>query len=333
MELKLQLPITLDQLAAKIGAELGGNVGTAATRQITKVAALDIADASCISFLANPSYKKFLAHTKAGAVVLSASDAELCPVPALIAKNPRLALAKILQLCSAENATTSGIHPTAVLGNNVKLGNNVAIGPYCVIGDDCVIGDNTTLMPHVTVYARTQIGHNCAVHSGTVLGSDGFGYEMDEAGKWVKMPHLGGLVIGNHVEIGSNTSIDRGMLDNTTIGNGVIIDNLVQIGHNVTIGDYTAIAGCVGIAGSATIGRYCLIGGAACIGGHLTLADKVYITGTTAVNTSILEPGIYSSGLPARENSFWRRSVARFNNLDALAKRIRALEKVINTNE
>ncbi len=227
MELKLQLPISIAELATKIGAELSANVGAAAATLITHIAAIEDANSGSISFLANPIYKKYLPTTTASVVVLSPQDAAACPVTALIAKNPRLALAKVLKLCvPADHSGPTGLHPSAVLGKNVKLGSNVAISAHCTIGDNCVIGDNTVLMPNVTVYANTKIGHDCAIHSGTVLGSDGFGYEVDEAGNWVKMLHLGGLSIGNYVEIGSNTSIDRGMIDNTVIGNRVIIDNL-----------------------------------------------------------------------------------------------------------
>lgn len=332
MDLKLQSPIALGELATIIGAELSGD-RNATSCVITHISALDAANVGSISFLANPVYRKFLPSTKASAVVLSAKDADACPVPVLIAKNPRLALARVLQLCvGAEPDLATGIiHPSAILGKNVTLGNGVTIGPYCVIGDNCEIGANSKLMSNVNVYANTKIGSDCTIHSGTVLGSDGFGYEVDEQGNWMKLPHLGGLIIGNHVEIGSNTSIDRGMIDNTVIGNWVIIDNLVQIGHNVNIGDHTAIAGCVGIAGSTVIGKRCLIGGAACIAGHLEIGDQIYISGTTAVSHSLSKPGIYSSGLPARENSAWRRSVARFNTIDDMAKRIRALEKVVKS--
>ncbi len=335
MELKLQTPTTLKELASKIGADLAESVGAVDSILLTNVSALDTANAGSISFLTdNPAYLKYLSTTKASAVLTSSKHAAHSPVPVIIAKNARLALGKLLQLCipvSEQNQQENkpNIHPTAVLGRNVQLGNAVTIGPYCVIGDNCTIGDNTELKAHVNVYANTKLGAYCTIHSGTVLGSDGFGYEIDEQGDWFKMPHLGGLVIGDHVEIGSNTSIDRGMIDNTVIGSWVIIDNLVQIGHNVTIGDHTAIAGCAGVAGSTTIGKRCLIGGAACIAGHIVLGDRVYITGTSAVNHSILEPGIYSSGLPARENSVWRRNVARFNQIEAMAKRVRALEKVM----
>jgi UDP-3-O-[3-hydroxymyristoyl] glucosamine N-acyltransferase len=329
MALQLQRPISLGELATALGGELTGTA--VASTLITQMEKIDAAGPGSISFLANPLYKKYLSETTASAVIISAKDAVEGSAPMLVVKNPRLALAKLLHLCAPEETRSAGVHPTAIVGRNVKIGENVSIGPYCVIGDDCEIGDNTKLMPSVTVYARTKIGKNCAIHSSTVLGSDGFGYEMDHNGTWVKMLHLGGLIIGDNVEIGSNTSIDRGMMDNTIIGNHVIIDNQVQLGHNVVIGDGTAIAGCVGIAGSTTIGKYCLIGGASNIAGHIELADRVYITATSSVSNSISTPGVYSSGLPARENGAWRRSVARFMTLDNMAKRIRELEQKFNT--
>jgi len=205
----------------------------------------------------------------------------------------------------------------------------VVLGAGVIIGARCNIGAGTQLKPNVTLYDDVCMGQKCVVHSGTVIGSDGFGYELDENGGWFKLLHLGGVVIGNHVGIGSNTCIDRGLFDNTVIGNQVIIDNLVQIAHNVNIGDGTAIAGCVGIAGSTTIGKYCLIGGASSIVGHISISDRVYITGTSSVSHSITKSGVYSSGFPARENKEWRRNVARFMYLDDMAKRIKELEKTM----
>lgn len=330
MKLKLQSPIALRELATIIGAELSLSLESDGQTEINCVSALDSAVPGSISFLANEAYKKHLLTTQASAVILSPANAAVCALPTLVTSNPRLALSKLLSLCAPKEHLNTGIHPTAVIAANVKLGVNVTVGANCFIADDCEIGDNTVIMPNVVLYPRTKLGVNCILHSGVVIGADGFGYAVDDIGNWVKMPHLGGVLIGDFVEIGSNTTIDRGMLDDTVIGNRVIIDNQVQIGHNVIIGDNTAIAGCVGIAGSTTIGKYCLIGGASCIAGHLEIADRVHISGTTSVSNSIMQQGVYSSGLPARENSVWRRSVARFNNLDDLVKRIRALEKNSN---
>ena len=330
MSLMLNKPVTLAELAIIIDAELSAVVDPDVV--VDSIQKLETAEPGSVSFCTHASYHKLLAKTNASAVLLSATEASACKVPVLISVNPRLSLAKLLNLCIPNPAPkTNLIHPTAVIGANVTLGDNVQIGPNCSIGDNCILGDNTVLKSNVVLYHDVVLGKNCTVHSGTVIGSDGFGYAIDAQGNWVKMPHLGGVVVGDDVEIGSNTSIDRGMIDNTVIGNRVIIDNLVQIGHNVSIGDNTAIAGCVGIAGSAVIGKYCLIGGAANIAGHISLADKVHITATSAVSNTIAKAGVYSSGLPARENSDWRRSVARFLTIDSMAKRIRDLEKIIVT--
>ncbi len=347
MELKLKQPCTLPELATSIAAELIGDPAAISAIQITNLASLDKALPGSVAFLSNPIYKKNLATTKASAVLMSVEDVKDSPTVALVTNNPRLALAKLLHLCHVQTSITLGVHASAVIGNNVRLGNNISIGPNCVIGDntfiadgvilqagvvignDCVLGVNSLCHANVTIYNGVQIGADCILHSGCVIGADGFGFALDAKIGWVKMLHLGGVLIGDRVEIGSNTSIDRGMIDNTVIGNNVIIDNLVQIGHNVLIGDNTAIAGCSGISGSTSIGRNCLVGGAVSIAGHISIVDNVHITGTSAVSNSILTPGIYSSGFPAKENSLWRRNVARFMSLDRMAKRIKELEKRI----
>lgn len=332
MHLKLQQPLTLGELATKIGASLASNAVVVAGTKIYGIAKLESAESGDVSFLANPLYKKYLVTTKASAVILSENDAQACSIPALITKNPRLALAKLLRLCNENNANNvRSIHPSAIIGANVTIGEGVLIGANCYVGDNCHIGDATILKPNVVLYNDVTIGKRCIIHSGAVIGSDGFGYALDENNNWFKMPHLGGVTIGDDVEIGSNTTIDRGMIDNTEIGDRVIIDNLVQIAHNVVIGNNTAIAGCVGIAGSTIIGKYCLLGGAACIAGHISITDNVHITATSAVSHSIDKPGVYSSGLPARENSVWRRNVARLLNVDNLAKRVRNLEKNVSS--
>lgn len=335
MQLKLQHPTTLAELATKIGAELAGNVPAVENSVITHISKLETAGPGSVSFLANPLYKKYLSSTKASVVILSAADAQSCLVPVLITKNPRLALARLLHLCiattDAATAAQNHVHATAVIGENVTLGLGVNIGANCYVGDNCIIGDATVLKPNVVIYHGVTLGKRCTIHSGTVIGSDGFGYAIDEKNNWVKMPHLGGVIVGDDVEIGSNTSIDRGMIDDTEIGDRVIIDNLVQIGHNVVIGNNTAVAGCVGIAGSSVIGKYCLIGGASSIAGHITICDNTHITATSGVSSSITKAGVYSSGLPARENSVWRRCAARFMTIDNMAKRIRDLEKSVNS--
>ncbi len=194
-----------------------------------------------------------------------------------------------------------------------------------MLGDDCVLGDNTILMARVTLYDNVQIGKQCVIYSGAVIGGDGFGFANQE-GLWIRLPHLGRVVMGNQVQIGANTTIDRGFLEDTTIGDGVIIDNLVQIGHNVSIGTGTAIAGCVGIAGSAVIGKFCLIGGGSGIAGHIEIADRVHLIGGTMVANSLKTAGVYGGGMPSQPGDLWRKNMARLQNLDGLARRLRVLE-------
>lgn len=324
--MKLAFPetISVKEIANIIGAELKNaepNLKVNALQTLTE------AEQGSISFLSNPIYIKHLSTTKATVVIVSPEHESMCNTGILLTKNPRLALGKVLNICSEQKSVSTVIHPSAVVASSAKLGKNVRIGAGCVIASDCELDDNVTLHANVTLYQNVKIGKNTTVHSGTVIGSDGFGFALDENGKWFKMQHLGSVVIGENVEIGSNTCIDRGMIDNTIISDNVIIDNLVQIAHNVVIGEGTAIAGCTGIAGSTSIGKQCLLGGACNIAGHITIADQVHITGTSSVNSSIKTAGVYSSGLPARENKEWRRNVARFMHLDSMAKKLKELER------
>jgi UDP-3-O-[3-hydroxymyristoyl] glucosamine N-acyltransferase len=297
---------------------------------INSVAAVDQADQAQVAFLDNPLYAKYLATTKAAAVIIHEKYLSKCNTAALVTNNPRLSFASLLKLC-VNSSNSAGIHPSCVLGINVKIGKNVTIEAGVVIGNNCTIGDNTVLKANIVLYDNVTIGNNCFINSNTVIGSDGFGYAQDESGNWVKVPHLGGVILEDNVEIGSNTSIDRGCMGNTLIRRGVIIDNLVQIAHNVVLGEYTAIAGCVAIAGSTAIGKKCLIGGASSIAGHLTIGDEVYITATSSINKSLTKKGVYSSGLPAKDNLTWRKNIARFNVLDRTLKdilsRVSCLEK------
>jgi len=337
---------TLQELSELLGVRLHGDPQC----EITGIASIESAKPGDLAFLSDPQYRRFLASTQASAVILKPQDGLNCTVNALFSDNPKLSFAAIAKLFEKTNSINPSIHPTAILGNDCQISEKAYIGPYCVLGDGsivedqvvieagCIIGErckiakNTTIKPRVTLYNQVEIGQHCLIHSGVVLGSDGFGFAND-AGDWVKMPHLGRVVIGNYVEIGSNTTIDRGFLEDTFIGNRVIIDNLVQIGHNVSIGDRTAIAGCVGIAGSTKIGENCLIGGGTSIAGHIEIHSNVYITATSAVNRSLTTPGVYSSGLPAKPNNVWRKNVARFQSLDEMAKRIRKLEKMVSASE
>lgn len=332
---------TLDELAKAIDAHVVGDGNC----KISQVASIVHAKAGDISLLADLKYKKYLAETKASAVLLNPKFAKDCPVNALVMKNPKAGFVKLIQLFCPKTSLPQGrhpsvilgqdcdIHPTAtigaqvVIGDRVKIGAHVSVGPGCVIGNDTVIGEESCLYSRVSIYHGVTIGKRTICHSGAVIGADGFGFAEHE-GQWLKIPQVGGVVIGDDVEIGANTTIDRGALDDTIIGNGVKIDNLVMIGHNVRIGDYTIIAGCAGIAGSTEIGKYCMIGASAGINGHIRICDKVIITGMAMIQKSITVPGAYSSGTGMQTNREWHKSVIRFWQLDDLVKRIRQLERV-----
>jgi UDP-3-O-[3-hydroxymyristoyl] glucosamine N-acyltransferase len=277
-------------------------------------------------------------------VVLSAADAEACPVPCLVAKSPYTAFARIAALFEPAAVPAPGIHPLAVvdpsaevdpgaqvgpfcsIGARSRIAAGAVLGPGCVVGEDCVVGPGSVLVARVTLVARVRLGARVRLHPGAVLGADGFGLAMD-GGHWIKVPQLGGVVVGDDCEVGANTCIDRGAIEDTVLGDDVRLDNLIQVGHNVRIGDHTAVAGCTAIAGSARIGRYCLVGGAVGITGHLEVCDRVTITAMSLVTQSITAPGEYSSGMPVQESRLWRRNGARFRQLDQLARRMAALSK------
>jgi UDP-3-O-[3-hydroxymyristoyl] glucosamine N-acyltransferase len=330
----------IDELARRFGLETRGD----ATGPIRGVAPLARAEPGQLAFLANPRYVPDLAATRAGVVVLRAEHAGACPSPVLIAPDPYLAYARIAALFEHVPATPPGLHPTAVVaaGAHVDAGASVGpgcvlesgarieagavLGPHCVIGADCTVGAQSRLGAHVTLVTRVTLGKRVLVHPGAVLGADGFGIARDRDG-WVKVPQLGGVRIGDDCEIGAHTTIDRGALEDTVLGEDVRLDNQIQIAHNVRIGAHTAMAGCAAVAGSATIGRDCLIGGGAGVLGHLEIADGVTITAMSLVTHSIRAPGVYSSGAPIEENRAWRRNAARMRQLDAMARRVAALEK------
>ncbi len=300
-----------------------------------------------ITFLMNPLYKKYLATTQAAVVILSADDATSCPVNAIIARDPYFIYSQIAAFFDTRIPPALGIHPTAVIGKDCKIDEHSSIGPHCVIGDrvkiaqhvvigagcvigpDTEIGEGTHLDANVTLYHQIIVGKAVIIASGTVIGSDGFGIAKHK-GVWQKVPQLGRVVIEDHVEIGSNCSIDRGAIDDTVIEKGVKLDNLIQVGHNARIGSNTAIAGHVAIAGSADIGRNCMIAGCSGINGHITIADNTVITGMTAVSKSIRDPGVYSSGVGGLvTNLEWRKNSARFHRLDHLMQRVKDLELAI----
>ena len=327
------------ELAQRFGLELRGE-----DRAVHGVGTLSSATAEQLSFLANPRYRGQLGDTAAGVVVLHADEADARTGTALIARDPYVAFAKIAALFERKPVRTAGIHPTAVvdasaqvdpaahvgphvsIGARSRIGAGASIGPGCVIGDDCEVGEGCELVARVTLVTRVRLGRRVLVHPGAVLGADGFGIAMDR-GHWIKVPQLGGVLVGDDCEIGANTTIDRGALGDTVLEEDVRLDNQIQVGHNVRIGAHTAMAGCSAVAGSASIGRHCLVGGGAGILGHLEVCDRVVITAMSLVTHSIREPGEYSSGTPLMDNRSWRKSAARFKQLDDIARRCKAGDK------
>lgn len=308
------------------------------------VATLANAGPGKLAFLANPRYRAQLAQTRAGAVVMRAADAEGYAGTALLADDPYAAFAKLAAQFETRQPVEPGVHASAVIAADAVVDPSVQIGPFvaigarsridagatigpgCVIGEDCVVGEGCELVARVTLVKRVRLGKRVLVHPGAVLGADGFGLAMD-AGRWLKVPQLGGVVVGDDCEIGANTTIDRGALEDTVLEEDVRLDNQIQIAHNVRIGAHSALAGCAAVAGSATIGRYCLVGGGAGILGHLSVADRVTVTAMSLVTHSIREAGEYSSGTPIQPNRLWRRNAARFKHLDEIARRVSAVEK------
>lgn len=330
----------LVELAQRIDARLQGDEHTL----ISGLATLQDAEPGQLAFLANPQYRKYLSSTRASAVIMAPDQAEAYQGNALLVENPYYAYARLTALFAYQGTGEKGVHPTAVIGEQVSLGQNVCIGPNVTIEPGVIIGDNVTigagcfigagssigagsqLYANVSVYHGVQIGERVILHSGVVVGSDGFGF-APHAGGWEKIHHMAGVRIGNDVEIGAGTCIDRGALSDTVIEDGVKIDNLVQVAHGVKIGAQTVIAGCAGIAGSTEIGARCVIAGGAGIAGHLKIADGVTITAMTLVSKSISEPGSYSSALTMTNTREWRRQAARFSRLEELHRRVRSLEK------
>ena len=325
----MQGEFSLGDLAVRFGLELRGEPNL----RVSRVATLSRADAGSLSFLANPRYRKQMESTHATAVVVGPEHAAACPVAALVDPNPYLAYARIADLLHPRTGPPAGIHstavvsagaqvapsasvgPLAVIEDGADIGERVVVGPGCVVQRGAVIGADSWLVSRVSLYPGVRIGRRCIVHAGAVLGADGFGFASD-AGSWVKVPQLGGVQVGDDVEIGANTTIDRGAIEDTVVEHGVKLDNQIQVGHNVSIGAHTAVAGCVGISGSTTIGRRCMIGGGVGIAGHLTIADDVVVTGCSLVSASIRQAGSYSSGMPTVETRLWRRMVAHLRRLD-----------------
>lgn len=335
---------TLGQISEKVGGRVVGDSGLV----ITGVGTLANAAPEQIAFLTNSRYRKQLDSTRAGAVICTEADAQHYSGNTLVTEQPYVLFARITALFAAPEHDVGGRHPTAVIaesarvhdsvsvgpgaviGENALIGENVVVGSGCFIGDDCQVGADSRLMPNVTLYHGTRVGCRALIHSGAVVGSDGFGF-ASENGRWIKIHQLGRVVIGDDVEIGANTTVDRGAIEDTVIEDGVKLDNLIQVAHNVHIGAHTAVAGCVGIAGSAKIGRHCAIGGGAGILGHLEIVDGVTITPMSFVTKSIKTPGVYSSGVPLEPSEQWQKNFVRFKQLDDMARRIKQLEKELQT--
>ena len=334
------MAVTLAELARRFQGRVRGNPELI----VERVASLESAGPQDIAYLSDKKYFPKLANTAAGAVILTEADSSGYTGSVLIVTNPHLCFARVAEWLHPFPAFRPGSHPTAVISPNARIANTAWVGPHSVveagveIGDDayvgpgCFIGNHVTIGPrsrllgHVFIGDLSLIGEDCLFHPGTVIGSDGFGYAKDGE-QWQKVPQLGRVVIGNSVEVGANTTIDRGALNDTVIGNGVKLDNLIQIAHNVRIGDNTAIAACGGIAGSTSIGKRCTIGGQAGITGHLEIADDVHITAGSLVTSSIKQAGAYSSSLKAEPAEKWRRNAARLHHLDEVVRRLTKLEE------
>ncbi|SIT65873.1 UDP-3-O-[3-hydroxymyristoyl] glucosamine N-acyltransferase [Ectothiorhodosinus mongolicus] len=323
------MSLCLSDIARAIDATLSSEVSGV---EIERVARLSQAGQGDISFLASAHYQRDLSRTRASAVILNAEHAAQCPVPSLVVTNPYLAYAKVARLLHPVPVLEPGIHPSAVvdptatidpnaciqaqvvIGKNVRVSSGVTLGPGCSIGDDCEIGADSRLLAKVVLGHGVRLGARNLIQPGAVIGSDGFGF-VNGDGRWLRIPQVGSVSIGDDCEIGANTTIDRGALEDTVIEDGVIIDNQVHIAHNVHIGAHTAIAGCVGIAGSAHIGRHCAIGGGAGILGHLQIVDGVTITAMTLVTRTITEKGVYSSGVPHAPARLWNKQLASLRRL------------------
>lgn len=332
--------VTLAQLAELLGAKLIGD----GQCEITGLATLQNAKSGQLSFLSNPSYVGQLTSSQASAILIEEKFIERFPGNKLVTSKPYVAFAKATQLFDDSPKPPAGIHDSAsvdasaVLGKNVsiaanavvaanvKLGDGVTIGAGCYVGEGASIKDGCKLHSNVTIYHRVALGKNVEIHSGSVIGADGFGFAFD-GHKSVKIHQLGSVKIGDDVEIGASTTIDRGALEDTEIGNGVKIDNQVQIAHNCKIGEHTIICGCTGIAGSVTIGKYCIMGGGSGVVGHITIADKVQVSAMSLVSQSIAEPGIYSTGTIQAKTPEWKRNALRFQQLDSIVKRLKEIEK------
>jgi UDP-3-O-[3-hydroxymyristoyl] glucosamine N-acyltransferase len=333
------MPVTLAELARVAGAELQGDGDCV----IAAVDTLQDAGPDNISFYANGRYRRELAATRAGAVILRAEDRQRCPCHALVSDNPYLAYARVAAHLNPGEAPPAGIHASAVVDPEARVAasasvgpnsvveagalieDGAVVGPLCLVGRNAVVGRHSRLLANVTLCEGTVLGERCVLQPGVVVGSDGFGMAND-AGTWVRVPQLGRVRIGNDVDIGANTTVDRGAIRDTVIADGVKLDNLIQVAHNVQIGAHTAMAGCTGVSGSTKIGSHCTLAGAVGVVGHVEIADGVHVSGMSMVSRSLREPGTYTGSIPAMPHDEWRRNFARLKQLDDMARRLRALE-------
>jgi len=334
------MPISLGELAAAVGCELIGDPDTT----VSGVASLTSSSPDSLAFLSSAAYSSQLSSTKAAAVVLRAQDADDCPVAALISDNPYATYARMAALVCPEPMIEPGVHAnaavadtasiaasahigaSAVIGEHTIIGENVVVGPGSVIGPDCVVGDNCRFVANVTLVKDVRIGARGVFHPGVVIGADGFGNAMTPDG-WVKVPQVGGVKIGSDVEIGANTTVDCGAIGDTVIEDGVRIDNLCMIAHNVRIGEHTAMAGLTGIAGSTKIGKRCMFAGASGAVGHITVCDDVVVAAKTFLTKDVTEAGTYAASFPADNARSWAKQLARFRRLGTLIERVKKLEK------
>ncbi|MCL1825872.1 MAG: UDP-3-O-(3-hydroxymyristoyl)glucosamine N-acyltransferase [Betaproteobacteria bacterium] len=337
----------IDVLVAQLGGELVGNGGV----EVHRVAPLERAGEGDLAFLASPKYLSRLKTSRAVAFIVKPEHRDIVDDgrSLIVTDDPYLYFARASQFFNPLPPIVPGVHSLAsvrcaipatvavdagaVVEEGAEIGEDVLIGANCYIGREVRIGRGTRLAPNVTIYANCVIGENCIIHAGAVIGSDGFGFARESSGKWVKIPQIGRVVIGNDVEIGSNTSVDRGALEDTVIGDGVKLDNQIQIGHNTRIGEHTAVAGSTGIAGSAIIGARCMIGGQAGISGHISIADDAVVFAATTITRSVRTPGVYVNCLPQLTHAEWARNFAHIRHLDTLVKKVRLLEQRLEQQE
>jgi UDP-3-O-[3-hydroxymyristoyl] glucosamine N-acyltransferase len=334
----------LGEIVERFGGKLIGDPDL----EIRRIATLESAGPGDLSFLSHPRYRRQLRSTRASAVILKQADRDATSLPRILCNDPYLYFARVAGLLNAPKRPAPGVHSQAVvepgaivaasaavgpwchIGRDARIGERVVVEAGCAVGEEVEIGEDSHLHPSVTIYPRCRIGRRAVIHSGVVIGADGFGMALDE-GRWLKIPQTGRAIIGDDVEIGANTTIDRGALDDTVVEDGVKLDNQIQIGHNVRIGAHTAMAGCVGIAGSTRIGRHCTVGGGALIVGHIDIADHVNVSAATLVTKSIVRAGTYSGVFPIAAHREWAKTAAHLRGLDRLVGRIHELEKQLAT--